>query len=464
MVEGTRLLDRYRLERRLAAGGMGTVYEAHDERLNRRVAVKLLKDELASDPRFVERFRREARAVASLAHPSIADVYDYGEDEGTHFIVMQFAEGEDLALVLRREAPLVPERASRIAEGVCAALAHAHAAGIVHRDVKPANVIVGDDDRVLVTDFGIARAVGDSTLTATGSILGSTHYLSPEQAGGREIGPASDIYSLGIVLYEMLTGAVPFTADTPIAIAMRHVSDPVPAPRSLNPSVPAVYDEIVARATAKVPENRYASATEFEQALVRARAGAPASAAPTAVVGGDTQVLEGETAAAAAPAAAWTPQRAARGVAVAFAAVALLIVALLLWRALAAGDPEMETRRPAVQDEEPAETPTPTPEEREPTTFTILDSIVGMRYKEAEKQLRDVGLVVSRVDQESDAAKDTVIGSEPPPGATVEAGDEITLFVSTGTVPSEEEDEEEDRGKGKPGHVPPGQEKKEEDD
>ncbi|MEO8323042.1 MAG: protein kinase, partial [Actinomycetota bacterium] len=195
MVEGGLLGGRYRIGDRIAAGGMGVVYLAHDERLGRTVVVKILRAHLAGDPHFIERFRREARAVASLSHPNIAGIFDYGEDAGQHYIVMELAEGRDLAAVIRVDGRLSPQRAARITAQVCVALDHAHEAGIIHRDIKPANVIVTDEDKVKVTDFGIARAVGDSTLTATGSMLGTASYLSPEQAGGEKVVPASDLYS-----------------------------------------------------------------------------------------------------------------------------------------------------------------------------------------------------------------------------------------------------------------------------
>nr|MDQ3958632.1 protein kinase [Actinomycetota bacterium] len=290
MVGGPALLGgRYRLGERIAAGGMGTVYTATDERLGRQVAVKVLRDELADDDRFVERFRREARAAASLTHPNVAAVFDYGGDGGRlggtreqsggrlggtrersggrPFIVMELARGRDLAMLLREEGPLAPERAAAIGAQVCDALAHAHAAGLVHRDVKPANVIVDEADAVKVTDFGIARAAGESTLTVTGSVLGSAHYIAPEQASGGQVTAATDVYAAGILLYEMLTNALPFTGESALAIAMRHVSDEVPAPSAVNPRVPEWLDGIVARATAKDPAARWADARDMAEAL-----------------------------------------------------------------------------------------------------------------------------------------------------------------------------------------------------
>ena len=473
MVDARRLQGRYRLDARLASGGMGAVYTAHDERLGRKVAVKLLKDDLAHDVRFVERFRREARAVAALGHTNIANVFDYGEDDDTPFIVMELAEGCDLARLLRQEGPLEPARAASVAAQVCAALGHAHAAGIVHRDVKPANIIVGPDDRVKVTDFGIARAAGDSTLTATGSVLGTAHYLSPEQAAGGEVGPASDLYSLGIVLYEMLTGAVPFTADTPIAIAMRHVSDPVPAPSTVNPEVPAALDDVVVRATAKDTASRFRDAHEMQAALEAPRGegslGATATAALGAAMGAApvaTDELTRTRPDAAAPVAGdgWDAQRVGRIVLISLLALALVAAALLAWRVVAGGaEPAARRDAPPAEetqaaDEETTEAQGASSPQPEPDEFIIEDAIIGMHIKDVERALKEAGLAVARVDVDSEASKDTVVDTDPEPGSRVSAGDEITLYVSTGVV--EEEDDEEEKGHGPP-DVPPGKEKKE---
>jgi len=469
MVDARRLQNRYRLDERIASGGMGAVYTAHDERLGRKVAVKLLKDDLAHDVRFVERFRREARAVAALGHPNIANVFDYGEDDDKPFIVMELAEGSDLARLLREEGAFQPERAADVAAQVCAALGHAHAAGIVHRDVKPANIIVGPNDRVKVTDFGIARAVGDSTLTATGSVLGTAHYLSPEQAAGGEVGPASDLYSLGIVLYEMLTGAVPFTADTPIAIAMRHVSDPVPAPSLVNPDVPAALDDVVARATAKDTASRFGDAHEMEAALeARGSLGATATAALGAAMGAAPVATEElartrPDAPTTVWASGWDAHRIGRMVLISLVALALVAAALLAWRVMGGdADPAARQAAPPAEETQAAEEET---SEREgasspqPDSFIIEEAIIGMQVKDVERALKEAGLTVARVDVESEAPKDTVVDTDPDPGSEVQAGDEITLYVSTGFVEEEEEEDDEGKGHGPP-DGPPGKEKK----
>ncbi|GGN04323.1 hypothetical protein GCM10009721_34640 [Terrabacter tumescens] len=262
-----RIAQRYSLGERIAVGGMGEVHLATDERLGRQVAVKVLSPAFAESPDFVERFRREALTAARLSHPNIAQVYDYGVDGASHFIVMEYAEGQDLAHVIREHGRLTPADAVRVAEQVCAALATAHRAGVVHRDIKPGNVIVRPDGFVKVTDFGIARALGQASLTDTGTVMGTAAYVAPEQARGEATTPSSDLFSLGILLFQMLTGAVPFEGDTPVAVALRHLDEPVPLPSSRVADLPANLDEVVERATAKSPADRYPDADAMAAAL-----------------------------------------------------------------------------------------------------------------------------------------------------------------------------------------------------
>jgi hypothetical protein len=471
MVDTDNLQGRYHLDERLAFGGMGTVFTATDQRLHRKVAVKLLKAELAQDPRFVERFRREARAVAALSHSNIAGVYDYGIDGDRHFIVMELVDGIDLARVLRSDAQLSPERASSIAAQICSALAHAHAADIVHRDVKPANVIIDAADGVKVTDFGIARAIGDSTLTATGSVLGTAQYLSPEQAEGRGAGPASDIYSAGIVLYEMLTGSVPFTGDTPVAIAVRHMSEQVPRPSDLRPDVPCELDAVVARATARSPDDRYRSASEMEAALRRSARSAEPAVIPASAVPAATAVLEpSETTrrlddqARPVSGGDWDTKRMGRAVLIVLGALAIIAVALLGVELLAdrqeptAGNPRREQGQ---QQQQPVETP-----EEAQASYAIESSLVGMNVKDAKEYLEGLeGMELEVIEEtvESESEKDTVVGTEPEIGSTLEPGSAVTLLVSSGKEGDEGEgDEGESEGEPGPPDVPPGQGKKNE--
>ncbi|HEV3472973.1 MAG TPA: protein kinase, partial [Actinomycetota bacterium] len=341
-------LGRYRITREIATGGMGTVYVARDERLNRDIALKVLAATLLVDDNLVERFRREARAVAALSHPNIANVFDYGEEDGRPIIAMELAAGRDLARILREFGPLDPDRATRVAAQVCAALGHAHAAGIVHRDIKPANVIVSDEDEVKVTDFGIARATGDEKLTVTGSVMGTAHYISPEQAGGGSVTAASDIYSAGIVLYEMLTGAVPFTGDSLMAVALRHLNDSVPPPSAARPGIPPQLDDVVARATAREPRDRYRDASEMALALTQ---GVERDTDELAAPGGDTSVLpiastirRDDQTVWPIPGDRWDPQRVGRWALVVLGGLALIATVLLLARLGDVDRPEGQRR------------------------------------------------------------------------------------------------------------------------
>ncbi len=263
---GTVIDGRYRVISRVGSGGMAEVYCAEDTQLGRRVAVKLLHERFAQDEEFVERFRREASSAASLSHANIVNVYDRGQWGGTYYIAMEYLDGRSLDSIVREEAPLSPQRAIELTEQVLRAARFAHRHGVVHRDLKPHNVIIDEEGRVKVTDFGIARA-GASEITQTGSIMGTARYLSPEQAQGHTVSPRSDLYAIGIMLYELLTGTVPFEGDSVVAIALRHLSEPPRPPSSLVPAVSANLDAIVMRALAKRPEARFADADEFLAAL-----------------------------------------------------------------------------------------------------------------------------------------------------------------------------------------------------
>ncbi|HYO60323.1 MAG TPA: protein kinase [Actinomycetota bacterium] len=269
----TSIADRYVLEGLLARGGMGSVYRARDEVLARTVAVKILHPHLSEDAAFLERFRREAVAAAGLGHPGIVAIYDTGTDsadDGTerHYIVMEHCAGGTLTELMERERAFDPARASEIVAAVCSSLDFAHRAGVVHRDVKPDNVLFSDDGTLKVADFGIAKAAyASGDLTTTGSILGTVTYISPEQAAGREPDARSDVYSAGVVLYELLTGRPPFTGETDVATAMMHLKEAPTPVRALKPHVPRHLDGTVAKALAKEPDDRWASAADFERAL-----------------------------------------------------------------------------------------------------------------------------------------------------------------------------------------------------
>jgi serine/threonine-protein kinase len=296
-LRGRILGGRYQLGSLLGAGGMASVYLATDRVLQRQVAVKVLSPPDAQDPAVVERFRREARTAARLSHPNVVTVFDSGSDGQLHYLVMEYVAGESLAELLARQGRLAPRRAAELAMQVCAALAAAHAQGLVHRDVKPANVLLDGDGRVQVTDFGIAKAAAADTLTGSGMVLGTAAYLSPEQARGEPVDARSDLYGLGCVLYELLCGSPPFGsgADGPqVAVAARHVREPPEPPSARNPQVDPGLDAVVLTALAKQPDQRYQSATELQAALGRVLAGG-AAAEPTALqgAGAPTQPLPG---------------------------------------------------------------------------------------------------------------------------------------------------------------------------
>lgn len=267
---GTIVDGRYRVISRLGSGGMADVFLAEDQQLGRNVALKLLHRRFSADPGFVERFRREAQAAAGLQHPNVVSVYDRGEFEDTYYIAMEYIPGRTLKQLIRQDAPLDPVRAIDITLQILKATRFAHRRGVIHRDLKPHNVIVGDGDHAKVTDFGIARA-GASDMTETGSIMGTAQYLSPEQAQGHAVGETSDLYSIAVVLYEMLTGQVPFDADSAVSIALKHVSEAPPPPRTINPNIPPELEQVVLWGLNKNPDDRPQDADQFINVLEQVR-------------------------------------------------------------------------------------------------------------------------------------------------------------------------------------------------
>jgi eukaryotic-like serine/threonine-protein kinase len=303
---GELIADRYELEQLVGEGGMSRVYRAHDTVLERPVAIKVLHEQFGGDPEHVERFRREARAIARLAHPNVVTVIDRGEWRGRQFIVFEHVDGENLKSLLAREGRLPVGRALVLTEQIARALAVAHALGIVHRDVKPQNVLVDRSGTAKVTDFGIARSVDlDDELTETGTVLGTGHYISPEQANGERADERSDQYSLGVVGYELLTGEVPYKGENLMAVASRHVRDPVPSVRARRPDVPARVDAVLTRAMAKRPADRYPSMAALAAALESCLAGVDAEpeadAEATGVITGPSHPSPSATVAATGP-------------------------------------------------------------------------------------------------------------------------------------------------------------------
>ncbi|MGO4664197.1 Stk1 family PASTA domain-containing Ser/Thr kinase [Terrabacter sp. 2TAF16] len=473
-----RIAERYSLRERIAVGGMGEVHLATDDRLGRLVAVKVLAAGFADSPDFVERFRREALTAAALSHPNIAQVYDYGVDGDSHFIVMEYAEGQDLAQVIRQHGRLTPGDAVRVAEQVCAALGAAHRAGVVHRDVKPGNVIIRPDGTVKVTDFGIARALGQASLTDTGTVMGTAAYVAPEQARGEATTPSSDLYSLGILLFQMLTGSVPFDGDTPVAIAMRHLDEPVPLPSSRVADLPANLDEVVVRATAKSPADRYADADAMAAALVghemRADAatralpageatsvldlgagGASTAMMPTVGVlpgGQRTAVHPAPTAYAEAPASAPPVQRgptvtrrsnaASRRRSGPSPVVWVLLVAVaalvgILGYVLLSGSGAPTTAAPGTRPSATSQKPTPAPSTTAPPSdgSTVPGGLVGQQRDAAVNELIGLGVNVRWVLVRSTQPDGAVMGSYPAEGQPMAKGQTVALVVSRGHAP-----------------------------
>jgi eukaryotic-like serine/threonine-protein kinase len=421
--------ERYEIGGVLGRGGMAEVHRGRDLRLGREVAVKVLRHDLARDPSFQVRFRREAQASASLNHPAIVAVYDTGEDRtatgATPYIVMEYVEGETLRDVLRREGQLTPERAMALSADICGALDFSHRNGIVHRDVKPGNVMITPQGTVKVMDFGIARAVSDSaaTMTSTAAVIGTAQYLSPEQARGEGVDARSDVYSMGCVLFELVTGAPPFTGDSPVSVAYQHVREDPRLPSSINPNIPPELDAIVLKAMSKNPANRYQSAAEMRNDLLRALAGQRVEATP---VMGDA---EKTTILAATPGGpgpygggygddGWDDDEAARKrkrriIAIVAVVVALLVAgAIALAIAMSGGGEE--------QDAPPAQVEVP--------------GVVGQTVPAATKLIEDAGLTVGTVTTQASPAEQEglVTASTPAPGALADPETPVNLVVGSG--------------------------------
>lgn len=487
---------RYVLESRIATGGMGEVWAARDTVLGRAVAVKVLKAEYADDARFRTRFETEARHAASLHHGGIAAVFDFGEatlDDGsaTHrpYLVMELVEGRPLSALLRPDAPLDPAVVAELLGQAGDALGVAHDAGIVHRDVKPANLIVTPDRRVKVTDFGIARAADGMALTETGQVLGTPAYISPEQAEGSPATAASDVYSLGVVAFECLAGRKPFVADTPVATAIAHLRSPVP---ELPATVPADLAAVVRRALAKSPEDRFPDGRAFAAALRDPGSYAGGAAAATAVAptvaASSTQVLPAaapplppETPAPTptpTPAAAPRRRRPVPWLTIIGLVAVALAVLLAVWlgtrgdgeptgatddptRDRTSQSPSATTEQTPDQtpsetggppEETPDETPEETPEETEPATVELDPAAyVGRDHKDVEKELRDLGLEPTPVELDNPGDQPEGIVESVEPNGTLEEGASVTVSFWAKVPPGQDPDGPGNSGRGNEG-------------
>ena len=270
ITKGQKINDRYEIIRSIGEGGMANVYLGYDTILDRNVAIKVLRGDLSNDEKFVRRFQREALSASSLAHPNIVEMYDVGEDDGTYYIVMEYVEGKTLKQLLKKRGTLTLSEAIDIMSQLTDGMAHAHDSYIIHRDLKPQNIMIKDDGQIKITDFGIAMALNATQLTQTNSVMGSVHYLPPEQASGKGSTIKSDIYSMGIIFYELLSGSLPFRGDNAVEIALKHMRDPLPSLRAENSAIPQSIENIIKKATAKNPKNRYESAREMHEDLLTA--------------------------------------------------------------------------------------------------------------------------------------------------------------------------------------------------
>jgi serine/threonine-protein kinase len=389
--EGSVVDGRYRVLRRIGSGGMADVWLAEDQHLQRRVALKVLHQRFAQDREFVERFRREAESAAGLNHPNVVSVYDRGEVEGTYYIAMQYLEGRTLKELI--DVGLTPEQAVYLIRQVLEAARFAHRNGIVHRDLKPQNVIVDDDGKAVVTDFGIARA-GVSEITQTGSVMGTPHYLSPEQAQGEDVTPVSDLYSIGVILYEALARRVPFEGESAVAVAMKQVSQAPQRPSSINPQVSPALDAVVMRALEKSPGERFQNADAFIAALEQAMREPGVGSGTAAFAALPPVVAEQEEEEEEAPNRKWL------WIGLAVAAVVGILIGLLLTR----------------------------------DTSTTVPNVTGKQNEFAISQLERQGFGTEEKKVENQAAENTVLEQDPLPGKAGEDCSFLTLFCSKPTV------------------------------
>ncbi|MEX2587733.1 MAG: Stk1 family PASTA domain-containing Ser/Thr kinase [Actinomycetota bacterium] len=415
---------RYQIKRSIASGGMAEVFVARDALLDRLVALKLMHPEFTGNEAFVQRFRREAQAAASLNDPRIVCVYDWGAENGTYFIVMEYVEGETLSDTIRKSGPMPIADAVRIAADVCGALHVAHQNGIVHRDVKPANISIDLYGQTKVMDFGIARAAsaGAQQVTQTGTVIGTASYFSPEQAQGLPVDPRSDVYSVGVVLYEMLTGRVPFQGDSPVAVAYKHVSEDPPLPRSITRDIPPELEAVVMKALSKNPENRYQSAHDMQQDLARILRGEPVEATPLLPAGPPPRADYEERTAVYAPAGprgatevmhtAGRPppgRQPGRGLAKGVAAAIFLVIVAVgvgLFVVLA------DTTAPNVE----------------------VPEVVGLPVEDAQRTLlaRGLNYTISGREFSSSLPASYVLSQDPEEGRKVDEGESVNLVLSEG--------------------------------
>jgi serine/threonine-protein kinase len=475
--------QRYELLENIGGGGMADVYKAHDKLLDRMVAVKILHTQFSNDAEFIEKFHREAQGAAKLSHPNIVNIYDVGQEGSKHYIVMELVQGMTLKDKIQAEGHLSPEETLAIAKQIASALQEAHRNGLVHCDIKPHNILLNEDGRVKVADFGIARAVSSSTMTYSGNVVGSVHYFSPEQAKGSLITPKSDIYSLGVVMYEMLTGQLPFTGETPVGIALKHLQEEPPSLRVVNPEIPAIVEAVVMKMMSKDPQERPDSTgvlqeIEQAQALLAQAGGLPA---------GQTDPYATQVLPRVAPASGLASHRKGHKDEAAadksifkskkfvFGLVLVLCLGFFVGAFMSFGKfwsnnevevpdvvgKQMTLARQVLEDKKlrvsvaetydatvPAgqvvsQTPEAGAKVKEERLVTIyvskggeeleMPELKGLSRDEAEKKLQKMGLTVGSVSERaSDEEAGTVISQDPRAGTKINKGQSVNLVISKG--------------------------------
>lgn len=419
VTKGQKINDRYEIIKSIGEGGMANVYLAYDTILDRNVAIKVLRGDLANDEKFVRRFQREALSASSLSHPNIVAMYDVGEDDGLYYIVMEYVEGKTLKQLLKKRGSLTLSEAIDIMLQLTDGMAHAHDSYIVHRDLKPQNIMIEDDGQIKITDFGIAMALNSTQLTQTNSVMGSVHYLPPEQAAGKGTTIKSDIYSMGIIFYELLTGELPFKGDSAVEIALKQMKEPLPDVHKLNNDIPQSIENIILKSTAKNPKNRYDDAKSMHNDLLTALNDDRINEEPYVYpypeneVDETTKIMkpisEDDEEGIATPITDEKTKKSNKLI------IALSIIAGVIIIALIS----VFFIIPALTAESDVEVP----------------DVSGMTVKRATNELEDAGLKVNSEVEEvsSDEVKeDRVVRTDPRSGRTVKEGTEVTLYVSTG--------------------------------
>lgn len=418
VTKGQKINDRYEIIKSIGEGGMANVYLGYDTILDRNVAIKVLRGDLANDEKFVRRFQREALSASSLSHPNIVAMYDVGEDDGLYYIVMEYVEGKTLKQLLKKRGSLTLSEAIDIMLQLTDGMAHAHDSYIVHRDLKPQNIMIQDDGQIKITDFGIAMALNSTQLTQTNSVMGSVHYLPPEQAAGKGTTIKSDIYSMGIIFYELLTGELPFKGDSAVEIALKQMKEPLPDVHKLNNDIPQSIENIILKSTAKNPKNRYDDAKSMHNDLLTALNDDRINEEPYVYpypeneVDETTKIMEPISDSNEGIATPITDEKTKKSNKL---IIALSIIAGVIVIALLA----VFFIIPAVTAEKDVKVP----------------DVSGMTVSKAEDTLEDAGLTVnSKIEEVSseDVKKNRIIRTDPRSGSTVKEGTRVTLYKSTG--------------------------------